>query len=127
MKKIGFITTNKVLAQSLAAAIKNYPDLGFEPCLLINPDQVLLDAEIQNIEIAVVDMTWSAQEKSHSVFSLCKGLHKVVPCGKIFLLVPQRDPLAKDIAMRAIKCNLADDYVFFDVSLDYLLTKLLAL
>ncbi len=124
VKKIGFITTNKVLAQSLAAAIRNYPDLEIEPCLLIDAGQVLLDAEVQGIEVAVIDMTWSNSEESQSAWSLCEELCQAVPRSKILLLVPQGDPLAKDMAMSAIKRKVADDYVFFDASLDYLLLAL---
>ncbi len=127
MKKIGLISTYKLLAQSLAEVIKNYPDLEFEPCLLINPKQVILDAEIQGIEIAVIDMAWSADEEPKSVLSLCERLHKEIPNGKLLLVVPQDDAPLQDMAMRIIKNKTADDYVFFDVSLDYLLAKLLAL
>lgn len=127
MKKIGFITTNKVLAQSLAAAIHNCPDLEFEPCLLMNPGQVILDAELQSIDVAVIDMTPGAVGEGGAVCTLCEGLRRALPRGRVFLLVPQGDPLAKDMAMGAIKRKIADDYAFFDASLDYLLAKLLAL
>ncbi len=103
MKKIGFITTNRVLAQSLAAAIRHYSDLEFEPCLLTNPNQVILDAEVQNIQTAVIDMTRSAYYEPHSVLILCEGLRRALPSVKALLLVPQGDPAAKDMAMLAIR------------------------
>lgn len=56
VKKIGFITTNKVLAQSLAAAVRSNPDLRLEPFLLLNPHQATLDADLAGIDIAVVDV-----------------------------------------------------------------------
>ncbi len=126
MKKIGLISTYKLLAQSLAEVIKNYPDLEFEPCLLINPRQVILDAEIQGI-VAIIDMDWSAGEEPKTVWYLCEMLRKKIPYGKLLLLVPQNNPSLQDMAMRIMKNKNADDYVFFDVSLDYLLAKLLAL
>jgi hypothetical protein len=46
---------------------------------------------------------------------------------RILLLVPQNDHAKRDAAMTAVKSKAADDYVFFDTTLDYFLTKLLAL
>ena len=127
MKKIGFITENKLLAQSLANSIGNYPDLGFETCLLTNTVQILLDAEIQKINVAVVDMTLSILAALDAVDTLCAGLRKAVPGSKILLLVPQRHRAIRTKAMSATSRKVADDYVFWDATLDYLLSKLLAL
>ena len=57
MRKIGLITTNKVLAQCLAESIINYPDLELEPYLLLNPNQVVLDADLAKLDIALLDIT----------------------------------------------------------------------
>ena len=56
MKKIALITTNKILAESLAASVKAMSDLKFEFFLFLNPHQALLDAEILEINIALIDL-----------------------------------------------------------------------
>ena len=121
MKKIGFVTTNKVLAQSLASAVKSRPGLDFELFLLLNPKQAALDAEILNIETAVVDMADTALEESYET------LRRAVPDCRLLLLVPQGDKDRRKAAVRAIKSKNADDFVFCDTSLDYLFAKLAAI
>jgi len=126
VKKIGLITKNKVLAQSLSLLIKNNLDLPFEPYILLSPGQAAVDAEIFGIDIAVIEMNAEASEEAE-VTSLYKELRKTNPDRQILLLVPQDSKCSRDIAMTAVNSKAVDDYVFLDTSLDYLLAKLLAL
>ena len=127
MKIIGFITTNKVLAQSLTASVEKYPDLEMKVHLLLNPHQAVLDAEVLKIDAAIVDVAAGNPKQTSAVRQICEDLHRAVPGCRILLLVPQDITEARDIAMEAVLQKAANDYVFYDVSLDYLLTKLLAL
>ena len=122
MKKIGFITTNKVLAQSLADTIKNHPDWGFEPFLLLNPRQAALDAEVLKIDTAVVDAADSNETKR-----VCETLRQAVPGCRLLLLVPQDGKTGRKMAIQSIRSKAADDFVFYDASLDYLFAKLAAI
>jgi len=127
MKKIGFVTRNKVLAQSLSALIKNTPGLGFDPYVLLNHQQAALDAEVLKIDVAVVEMTAGTQDETEMILFLCEQLRGAAPACRILLLVPQDNKEGRGTAMTVIKRKLADDYVFFDVSLSYLLAKLEAM
>ena len=127
MKKIGFISKNKIFVQSLAALITKLPDLGFEPYLLLNIHQAVLDAEVLSIDVAVVDMVAELPEQTKEVLQICGDLRHAVPACRILLLVPQDIKDSRDAALKAVNCRSADDYVFYDLSLDYLLAKLLVL
>ena len=127
MKKIGFISKNKILVQSLAALITKLPDLGFETYLLLSIHQAVLDAQVLGIDVAVVDMIAELPEKSHDVLQICENLRQAVPNSRILLLVPQDIKDMREAALMAVKSGDADDYVFYDSSLDYLLAKLLVL
>ena len=120
MKRIGFITTNKVLAQSLAAAVKNNPALGFEPFLLLDPRQAALDAELLRIDAALVDVGAVAGDTE----AFCEALRRAAPGCRLLLLVPQGGATGRGTAIRAVKSRAADDFVFCDTSLDYLFAKL---
>lgn len=126
MKRIGFITTNKVLAQSLAASMNNNPELGFEPFLLLNPHQTSLDAEVLKIDVAVIDMIDNAKKETGTILSLCKKLRDAVPTCCLLLFVSQDDRNGRKMAINAMKSKVADDFVFYDTSLDYLFAKLSA-
>lgn len=126
MKKIGFITTNKVLAQSLAAAIRNAPGLGLEPFLLLDPHQAPLDAEVLEIDVAVVDVTGGAAKETERALAICKQLRGAAPGCRLLLLASQRDKTGRTAAIAAMKNKVADDFVFYDTSLEYLFAKLAA-
>jgi len=119
MKKIGLITKNKILAESLSAAMKSTPALEFKPFLLLNSQQALLDAEVFEIDIALIDIA------SFSL-SFCQGLHKNLPNCHLLLLVSQDDREIRKMATEAKKKKVVDDFVFYDASLKYLFAKLTA-
>jgi len=120
-KKIGFITTNKVLAQSLAAAVKGRPDWENELHLLLNPHQAALDADVLQLDAAVIDVADGIPVEETEAF--CRALRKTRNC-RLLLLVPKA---ARRMAIRAVKNKAADDFVFYDTSLEYLFTKLAAI
>lgn len=126
MKRIGFVTTNKVLAQSLAAAVRSRPDLGLEPFLLLDPHQAVLDAEMLEIVTAVVDVIDGGSAENEKVLSFCKGLRASIPECRLLLLVSQDDGAGRTMAINAMKSKVADDFVFYDTSLEYLFAKLAA-
>ena len=119
-KRVGLITTNKVLAQSIAITIGSYPDLPLEPFLLLNSSQAVLGAEVLGIDVAVVD----AME---GVSDLCEELRKKVPECRILLFAPQDNPTVRNMAIKAMKSKTIDDFVMSDASLDYMLAKLIVL
>jgi len=127
MKKIGFITRNKLLAQSLAFLIKSNPDLPFEPFVLRNLSQAATDAEVLGINVAVIESFAGSSTEAEKVLALCADLRQASPDCQILLLVPQDYKEGRDLAMRAVKSGFLDDYVFLDTSLDYLVAKLLAI
>lgn len=127
MKKIGFITANKVLAQSLATAIGTRPELQFQLYPLLSPRQATLDAEVLNIDAALIDVTDSAARRKADLDALCLELRQVLPACRLLLLVPQEDPDSRALAMTAVQQQHADDFVFYDASLDYLFAKLAAI
>ncbi|MGI6497369.1 MAG: hypothetical protein ACOX0U_00755 [Oscillospiraceae bacterium] len=126
MKKVGFITTNKVLAQSLAAAVRNHPDLRLEPFLLLNPRQITLDADLVKIDIAVIDVMEAPPKEAETAGSICKKLRQTVPNCRLLLLVSQDNEKGCKMTIDAIKSGAADDFVFYDMSLEYLFAKLAA-
>ena len=117
MKKVALITTNKILAQSLVAAMREMADSDFEFFILLDSKQALMDAEIFEIDIALIDL-----KETH--LSFCELLHKKLPDAHLLLLVSQDDHARREIAGQAKKKGIVDDFVFYDASLKYLFAKL---
>lgn len=125
-KKIALITKNKILAQSLAAAIKAVPSSEFELFLLLNSHQALVDAEVFDIDVALIDILSSGVEETESPMAFCQALHKSLPNCHLLLLVSQDDQTSRKMATEAKERKIVDDFVFYDASLKYLLAKLSA-
>lgn len=132
MKRIAFITTNKILAQSLEATVEAMVTIQFEFFSLFNFHQVLLDVEILEIDVALIDMGLfdaeglSGQDKE-SLFTLCEKIYKKLPNCRLLLLLSQENQGNRAIASEAKKKQVVDDFVFYDASLKYLLAKLTSL
>ncbi len=124
MKKVALITTNKILAQSLAAAIRAMLNFNFEFFMLLDANQALIDAEIFEIDIALIDLMDRGTQEKDRLLSFCESLHKRLPDCHLLLLVPQEDLVRREIATQAKKKEIVDDFVFYDASLKYLFAKL---
>ena len=126
MKRIALITTNKILAQSLAATIKALADARFELLLLFDPRQTSLDAEILKIDVIVIDLVNIRAEEKKNALKFCKMLHETLSNRHLLLLISQDDKAARKMAIEAKKAQIIDDFVFYDTSLEYLFAKLAA-
>lgn len=127
MKKIGLITTNKVLAQSLAKATQMQPEWPLDFYLLLNLEQASLDVEVLRIEVALIDVMSGDVAERSAVIAFCENLRQVVPSCRLLLLVSQDDKAGCKMAIEAVKSHRVDDFVFYDASLEYLMAKLSAI
>lgn len=126
MKKVCLITSNKILAESLDATIKSMQDLSFDFFLFLNPKQAILDAEIFDVNVALIDVIDSKGEDQDKTITFCKELHDKLPDCKILLLISPDDIESRIIATEIKKINIVDDFVFYDSSIKYLIAKLSA-
>ncbi len=124
MKKVAFITTNKILAQSLDTAIKAMSDFEFEFFMLLDANQALIDAEIFEIDIALIDLMDRSVEEKDTILLFCELLSQRLPHAHLLLLLSQDDLIRREIASQAKKKSIVDDFVFYDASLKYLFAKL---
>ncbi len=92
--------------------------------MLLNPYQAALDAELIKIDIAVVDVIDVPSKESETALFLCKKLRQTLPDCRLLLLVSQNKKKGRKMAIDAIKSRAADDFVFYDSSLEYLFAKL---
>jgi len=131
MKKIALITRNKIFAQSFEETMKSNPELRFGLFLLLNSEQALLDAEVLEIDIALIDAglidVVDKKIKENEINpSFCEMLHAKLPNVHILLLVSQDDKEKRKMAIEAKMKNVIDDFMFYDASLKYLFAKLLS-
>ena len=120
MKKVGFITKNKMLMQSLHAATEAKAQADFELLAMLNYKQAALDAEVLAIDVAVVD----GNHEIGTALQLCGRLRSAAPSCKILFMISQTGRADSEIAVAAKRVGRIDDFLFYDSSLEYLIAKL---
>ena len=120
MKKIGFITRNKVLVQSFCAAVEAKQEEIFQILPMLDYKQAALDAQVLSIDIAIVD----GNQEIGTALQLCGQLRTSVPRCKILFMVGQQSRADMEIAVAAKRSGRIHDFLFYDASLDYLIAKL---
>ncbi len=120
MKKVGFITKNKVLAQSFGAAIGAKTEVDFKLIPIFDFKQASLDAEVLGIDVAVID----GNHEIGTALQLCAQLRAAAPRCKILFMIGQQSRADAEIAVAAKRSGRINDFVFYDSSLDYFVAKL---
>ena len=110
MKTVLFISSNKMLGQGLSAAIRSKPELDFLWAAQLNYPQAAVGVDIFHADVVILDIV--DQADMERAVELCRSL--------------RRDEQAVKMAVETKNAGLADDFVFYDSSLSYLLAKLAA-
>lgn len=125
MKTVLFISSNKMLGQGLSAAFRLKPELDFQWAAQLNYLQAIVGVDIFHADVVILDMVDQADMKQ--AVAICQSIRQDDQSVKIFLLVRQEQAVVRKVAVNAKNAGLADDFVFYDSSLTYLLAKLEAL
>lgn len=125
MKKILFISANKILGQGLSAAIRSKPEIGFQWMAQLHYSQAVVGADIFHVDMVVLDVV--DQTDMEYATEICQSLRQYNRVIKILLLVRPEQAAVRKKSVDAKNSGLIDNFVFYDSSLSYLLAKLEAL
>lgn len=124
MKTVLFISSNKMLGQGLSAAIRSKPELDFLWAAQLNYPQAAVGVDIFHADVVILDIV--DQAETERAVELCRSLRRGGRAVRILLLVRPERAVVRTVAVEAKNAGLADDFVFYDSSLSYLLAKLAA-
>lgn len=114
------------LAQGLMAKVRDAPGIQ----LYYEPDYANADVAIRS-HLALPGHCWrSPRTAIHGIdfcLALCAWLREVTPHCRLMLMCPEGQPEAVSRAIEAKRRGEIDDFVFYDVSLDYLAASLQSL
>lgn len=92
-----------------------------------NYKMALLTAELEKPDAAVLEIPESGEWTPERCMDLCGTLGRHLPQMPILVLCPEGLPEACKQTVNAVKSGVIRDYVFYDASTQYLLSKLEAL
>ena len=132
MKTVLFISSNKMLGQGLSEAIRSKPELDFLWAAQLNYPQAAVGVDMQaavgvdifHADVVILDIV--DQADMERAVELCRSLRQGGQAVRILLLVRPEQAVVRKVAVETKNAGLADDFVFYDSSLSYLLAKLAA-
>ena len=125
MKRVMFLSSNKMLGQGLSAAIQAKPELHFRWAAQLNYAQAIIGVDVFHADVAILDI--ADQADLEQAVAICRSIRRDAQGVKILLLVRPEQAVVRTVAVDTKNSGLADDFVFYDSSLTYLLAKLEAL
>ena len=125
MKTVLFISSNKMLGQGLSTVFQSKVELNFLCAFQLNAPQAIIGVDIFHADVVVLDVV--DQVDMELAVEICRSIRRNKHDIKIVLLVRPEQVIVRKVAVDIKNAGLADDFVFYDSSLTYLLAKLEAL
>ena len=125
LKTVLLIMRRASLAQGLMAKVQDAPGLQ----LCYEPDYANADVAIRS-HLATGALLEVAEDGAQDIdfcLALCAWLREVTPHCRLMLMCPEGQTEAVHRAIEAKRKGEIDDFVFYDVSLDYLAASLQSL
>lgn len=125
MKTVLFISSNKMLGQGLSTVFQSKVEFNFLCAFQLNAPQAIIGVDVFHADVVVLDVV--DQVDMELAVEICRSIRRNKHDIKIVLLVRPEQVIVRKIAVDIKNAGLADDFVFYDSSLTYLLAKLEAL
>ena len=125
LKTVLLIMRRASLAQGLMAKLRDAP--GIQLCY--EPDYANADVAIR-AHLAAGALLEASEDGAHDIdfcLTLCAWLREVTPQCRLMLMCPEGQAEAVRRVIEAKRKGEIDDFVFYDVSLDYLAASLQSL
>ena len=114
-----------MLGQGLSAAFQSKPEQEFLWAAQLHYSQAVVGVDIFHADVVILDIV--DQADMEQTVEICQSIRRDGQGIKILLLVRPEPAMVRQIAVDTKNSGLADDFVFYDSSLTYLLAKLEAL
>ena len=125
MRKIVIAMWRRPVAQDLMRKLRGDQDVQ----LIYEPDYDSANIAIRSNDagVALIEIAESGEYDSLRCLGICSKLRKETPDCKLLLMCPEQDKFCVAHAVEAKLDGLIDDFVFYDSTTDYLVSKLTSL
>ena len=125
MPIILLIMQRRAIVQGLIDRLRDSPDV----LLIYEPDYQNATIAIRNnnAKCALIEAAESGTYNMAYCLALCKRLRILIPECKLLLMCPEQDEQSVKLVIDAKGEKKIDDFVFYDVTIDYLASKLISI
>ena len=124
MQTIILIMLRQPVAQRLFQKLHN--DSGTRVILESDYHKAISVVEAHDAYTVLIEVTESGEYDAAFCLDLCKRIQSNSPQCRRLLLCPEQDELSVLTAVEAVRDGRINDFLFYDVSIDYLASKLLS-
>jgi len=125
LTNILLVMHRKVAAEAYARAIQEYA--GFSAYCEYDYADAAMTAKVRKADITIIEVPESQGRQLAQYVEICAAIRRVRPESKFMLLCSERSREGVQLAVAAMQSKEIDDYVFYDSTLDYFLSKLAVL
>ena len=125
MPIIMLIMNRKAIVQGLMDRLRNSPEIR----LIYEPDYHNAHVVIRSYDAkaALIEATESGHYDMAYCLALCERLRKQTPQCELLLMCSEQDEHSVKLVVNAKWEKQIDDFVFYDVTIDYLASKLISI
>ena len=125
MQKVMLMMDRRFLAQTLMKSLKS--DERFSFFAEYDYQNAALVASAVQPDIAVVEVPESKAWRAMDYLTVCGGIRSASPHCRVLFFCPENSQDSRSVAIEAKRSGAIDDFIFFDTSWNYLVSKLEAL
>lgn len=125
MKKIVLVMDRKVLAEALLLEMKN--NTGMKIYTEYDYHKATVSVDIFRPDAVLIELPETKEISAEECLKICDEIREVDAACKILLLAPEGDPKACELTIQAVRDGRIDDFLYYDTSMKYLISKLEAL
>ncbi len=122
MKKILLVMDRKVLAEALLMEMKNISEFVFRK--EYNYHKAVIAAEVFQPNIMLLEIPESKKVTLAQSLEICDQVRSAFAECKILLLTPEGNKDAKEMAIEAVQQGRVSDFIYYDTSMEYLISKI---
>ena len=124
-KTVMLVLCRKIIAEILAEAIQKRTAL--ETFELYEYSRVKDMTALKKPTLALVEVPERHGTPALDALAVCEEIKEASPNCKIILICPENDRESVKVSTQAVKDRKIEDFMFYDLSVDYLVAKISAL
>jgi hypothetical protein len=125
MQTILLVTLRQPVAELLIQRMRDIPDVR----LINEPDYIKFSSAVASYgaDTILIEVHETGEHGMAYCLSLCGKLRKEAPGCRSLLLCPEQDATGVSTAVEAKRDGRIDDFLFYNATTDYIMSKLLAM
>lgn len=122
MQNIMLLIQRSAIFDNIANYLKKHREVNIRH--IQNYDYLTIE-NLLNIDVILIEVAESGKFNIHYCLNLITNIVKKVSRVKIILMCSDQDEASINLVLKAKESGIIDDFLFYDVTIDYLVSKLL--